>query len=133
MKKKKPEDARQWYRYQFFGNAAVTFPKEGEVINAPIANISMSGMGLYSIVPVGRGRKVKVSISFVDKEGRVREDVAAGKVDWQKKFMDMYLVGIKFEEELSVSRQPHLLEHLTYLIDTYHWPQPYNDKRIAML
>jgi len=133
MKKKKAEDSRLWYRYQFFGNATVSFLKEDKVINATIANISLSGLGLYSTVPAGKGKKVKVIISYVDNNGRVREDEATGKVDWQKKFLNMYLVGIKFEEELTTSSQPHLLDHLTYLIDTYNWPQPYKDKRIAML
>lgn len=133
MKKKNPENTRNWYRYQFFGNASVIFPKEDKIINATIANISLTGLGLYSTVPVGKGKKVKVNISYVDRNGRVREDVAAGKVDWQKKFLNMYLVGIRFEEELNTSSQPRLLDHLTYLIDTYHWPQPFKDKRIAML
>jgi hypothetical protein len=133
MKKKKPEDSRLWYRYQFFGNATVSLLKEDKVLNATIANISLSGLGLYSTVPVGKGKKVKISISYVDRNGRVREDEATGKVDWQKKFLNMYLVGIKFEEELTTANQPHLLDHLTYLIDTYNWPQPYKDKRIAML
>jgi len=133
MKKKEPGDTRQWCRYQFFGNAAVTFPKENKSVIATIANISLSGLGLYSTTPIGKGKRVKVNISFVDRKGRVREDVAVGKVDWQKKFLNMYLVGVKFEEELNTSNQPHLLEHLTYLIDTYRWPQPYKDKRIAML
>jgi hypothetical protein len=133
MKGKQPEDTRQWYRYQFFGNATVTFEKENKVISATIANISLSGLGLYSATPIGKQKKVKVTISYVDKNGRVREDVAKGKIDWQKKFLNMYLVGVKFEEELNTSNQPHLLEHLTYLIDTYKWPQPYKDKRIAIL
>jgi hypothetical protein len=133
VKKKKPEDSRRWYRYQFFGNATISFPKEDKAVNATIANISLSGLGLYSTVPIGKGRKVKVNISYVDKNGKVREDDAWGRVDWQKKFLNMYLVGIKFEEELSAKSQPHLLEHLIYLIDTYKWPQPFKDKRIAML
>jgi len=132
-RKQKSEDTRQWYRYQFFGNANLALAKERRVINSSIANISLSGLGVYSPVSVGKGRRVKLGISFVDKDGKVREDYATGKVDWQKKFKDMYLVGIKFEEELSVAGQPCLMQHLTYLINTQHMPQPYKDKRIAML
>ena len=133
MKRKSESETRQWYRYQFFGTATVTFPKENKTLTATIANISLSGLGLYSTAPVGKGKKVNVAITYVDKKGKVREDVTSGKVDWQKKFLNMYLVGVNFDEELNVTKQPHLLEHMTYLIDTYHWPQPFRDKRIAML
>ena len=132
MKKKKAEDTRQWCRYQFFGSATITLPDENS-LNATIANISLTGLGLYSTRPIGKGKKVKVNISYVDKNGKVREDVTAGKVDWQKKFLNMYLVGVNFDEELNMTNQPYLLEHLTWLIDTYRWPQPFKDKRIAML
>jgi hypothetical protein len=133
MKEKSSENIRKWYRYQFFGMAMVALPAQNTVVNATIANISLSGLGLYSTTPIEKGETVKVTISFVDKNGRVREDIATGKVDWQKKFLKMYLLGIHFDEELSMLNQPRLLEHLTWLIDTHRWPQPFRDKRIAML
>jgi hypothetical protein len=131
--KQKLENVRKWYRYQFFGSANVRIPKEKQVIDANIANISFSGIGLYSSKPIGKGKTVKIKISFVDKHGKVRAEIATGKVDWQSKFKSMYLTGIFFDNELSVATQPILIEHLTWLIDTYKWPQPYKDQRISML
>jgi hypothetical protein len=131
--KKSTEDVRRWFRYQFFGSASVTLPEEGTVLNATIANISLSGLGLYSTSSIGKGKKVKVTVCFVDKNGKVQEEVATGRIDWQKKFLNMCLVGIIFDEELNIVNQPKLMEHLSWLIDTYKWPQPYRDKRIAML
>lgn len=135
MKKKKQRftDTRKWYRYQFFGSAAVTLLKEKKIINATVANISFSGIGLYSSSPIGKGKKVKIKISFIDRAGKVREDTTFGKVDWQSKFRKTYLIGIVFDEELNVINQSELLDHLIWLINTYNWPQPYKDKRIAML
>jgi hypothetical protein len=129
----KDEDIRKWFRYQFFGTAKVRIPKEKKVIDANIANISFSGIGLYSSKPIGKGKTVKIKISFVDKRGNVLDEIAAGKVDWQSKFKSMYLTGIFFDNELNVADQPRLIEHLTWLIDTYKWPQPYRDQRISML
>jgi uncharacterized protein YcsI (UPF0317 family) len=131
--KQKSENIRKWYRYQFFGSAKVRVPKEKKVIVANIANISFSGIGLYSTNSIGKGKTVKIKISFVDKHGKVIEEVATGKVDWQSKFKTMYLIGIFFDNELSVVNQPNLIKHLTWLIDTYNWPQPYKDQRISML
>ena len=131
--KKGSGDVRRWFRYQFFGSAAVALPEDGTVLNATIANISLSGLGLYSTSPIGKSKKVKVTICFVDKSGKVQEESAKGRVDWQKKFLNMYLIGVIFDEELNAVNQPKLMEHLSWLIDTYKWPQPYRDKRIAML
>lgn len=130
---KPPRDTRNWYRYQFFGVATVADSKQDVAYKTTIANISLTGLGVYSDQPIGKGRKVAISVSFVDRNGRLRRDSAIGWVDWQRKFMDLYLVGILFSEEMNALNQPRLIEHLSWLIDTYHWPQPYKDKRIAML
>jgi hypothetical protein len=135
MKKKKtaPHDTRNWNRYQFFGVAAVSAQKEDTIHKTTIANISLSGLGVYSATPIAKGRKAMITISFVDRNGKMLQDTTAGKVDWQRKFSDLFLIGILFDEELNMLNQPRLLEHLSWLIDTHHWPQPYKDKRIAML
>lgn len=130
-KKKRIIDTRKWYRYQFFGNATIKLPKENRLISATVANISFSGIGLYSSVPVGKGKEVRIKVSFVDRHGKTCEDITYGKVDWESKFENRYLVGILFDEELNMSNQPALLDHLMWLINTHNWPQPYKDKRIA--
>jgi len=135
MKKKRrnAEDTRKWFRYQFFGSAKVTIPKENTVVDATIANISFSGMGLYADKPVGKGKKVQIQIAYVDRNGKICEDGATGMVDWQKKFKKMYLIGVLFDEELNIDKQPNLIKHLIWLIDTFRWPQPYGDKRISVI
>ena len=129
----KYEEIRKWYRYQFFGTAKISIPKEKKTIDASVANISFPGIGLYSSYSVGKGKRVKVKISFIDRNGKIQEDSATGRVDWQSRFKKMYLIGIFFDEELNIEKQPKLMEHLTWLIDTYKWPQPYMDQRIVML
>ncbi|MEW6586898.1 MAG: PilZ domain-containing protein [Nitrospirota bacterium] len=135
MKKKKKNtgDSRRWFRYQFFGSASVTVPKENITVDATIANISFSGLGLYSRDPIGKGKRVRVRISFVDKNGKTGMDETVGVVDWQKKFKSIYLTGVLFDEELNIDKQPNLLKHLIWLIETFQWPQPYKDRRIVML
>ncbi len=132
-KKKVPIDTRRWFRYQFFGSATITIPKEDITVDTTIANISFSGIGLYSTIPLGKGKKVKIKITFIDKKGKICEDSTEGKVDWQKKFKKIYLIGIIFDEELNTRNQPRLLEHLMWLIETYNWPQPFKDRRIAVI
>jgi hypothetical protein len=124
---------RKWYRYHFFGTASVKVLKENTAIDTTIADISFSGMGLYSPAPIGKGKKVMVKISFINRDGKACEDTVKGKIDWQLKFGNTYLMGISFDEELTVINQPMLFKHLTELIESYNWPQPYKDRRIAML
>lgn len=132
-KKKTLRDTRNWNRYQFFGVAALSPLKENAVFKVPIANISLTGLGAYSMTPIGKGKKVKLTISFIGRNGKVQQDVAEGTIDWQKKCADVYFLGILFDEELNAQNQPRLIDHLSWLIETFNWPQPYRDKRIAML
>lgn len=124
---------RKWYRYHFFGTASVKVLKEDEVIETTIADISFTGMGIYSPSSISKGEKVMIKISFINTIGQICEDNVTGKIDWQMKFGNTYLIGISFEEELNLNRQPLLFKHLTELIERYNWPQPYKDRRIAML
>ena len=132
-KKKKTPAERQWYRYQFIGIAKIRVRGERTSTTATISNISLSGAGLYSPRSIGKGKTVKLKVSFIDRKGRVSDDSVEGKVDWQSKFKGVYLVGILFNEELNMQNQPRLMGHLSWLIDTFKLPQPYKDKRIATL
>jgi hypothetical protein len=132
-KKKSLITVRKCYRYQFFGIATVAIPKEKIVVDASIANISFSGIGLYSPQPIDKDKKVTIKISFINKNGKMCEDRIKGIVDWHFKFKNIFFLGILFDEELNMVNQPKLLEHLVWLIDTLNWPQPYKDKRISIL
>lgn len=132
-KKKKTPVERQWHRYLFIGTAKIRVRGERASTAATISNISVSGIGLYSPKSVGKGKTVKLKVSFIDSKGRVSDDTVEGKVDWQSKFKGIYLVGVLFNEELNMQNQPRLMGHLSWLIDTFKLPQPYKDKRIATL
>ena len=90
-KEKGSVDARKCYRYQFFGTAAVTIPKENVVVSASVANISFTGIGLYSPVSIGKGKRVKTKITFIDIAGKAQEDLTEGWVDWESKFGNIHL------------------------------------------
>jgi hypothetical protein len=133
IKRKTTPVERQWHRYQFIGTAKIRVRGERTSTTATISNISVSGIGLYSPKAIGKGKTVKLKVSFIDSKGRVSDDTVEGKVDWQSKFRGTYLVGVLFNEELDTQNQPELMGHLLWLIDTFTLPQPYKDKRIATL
>lgn len=135
MKKKEKsfDDSRKWHRYQFIGTSKITVPDDRISVDATIGNISLSGIGLYSPEPIGRGKKVRLKIAFIDHKGKVSGDLVEGRVDWQSRLKKVYLVGVLFNEELNAINQPKLMEHLAWLIDTFKWPSPFKDRRIATL
>jgi hypothetical protein len=126
-------EQRKWYRYQFIGTAKILVSVKKLSLDTTIANISLSGIGLYSPKSIGKGKTVKLKISFIDHKGKISSDTVDGKVDWQYRFRNIYLLGVLFNEELNVINQPRLVEHLAWLIDTFQWPNPFKDKRIATL
>jgi hypothetical protein len=132
-KKKKVVEGRRWYRYNFFGKAEITVSEDGAVADASIANISFAGLGVYSPVLIRKGKKIKIKISFIDSKGKVQKGHTSGKVDWVSKLGSSYLMGIFFDEELNPVKQPLLIKHLAWLINSYNFPQPYKDKRVSML
>ncbi len=132
-KKKKTPVERQWHRYLFIGTARIRVLGERTSTTATISNISVSGIGLYSPKSVGKGKTVKLKVSFINSKGGISDDTVEGKVDWQSKFRGSYLVGVLFNEELDMQKQPRLMGHLLWLIETFKLPQPYKDKRIATL
>jgi len=132
-KKKKAVESRKWYRYNFFGKAETMVPEDGTVADAMIANISFAGLGVYSPVLIRKGKKVKVTISFIDSSGKVQKEYTAGKIDWVSKLGNSYLMGIFFDEELNAVKQPLLIKHLAWLINSYNFPQPFKDKRVSIV
>jgi hypothetical protein len=132
-KKKAPIEGRKWYRYHFFGKAEITISGENTIVDASVANISFAGIGIYSPVPIDKGNKVKIKISFIDRNGKVRKDFTEGKIDWISKLGNIHLIGIFFDEELNVFSQSTLIKHLAWLTNSYNLPQPFKDKRISML
>jgi hypothetical protein len=132
-KKKKVIEGRRWYRYNFFGMAEITVPEKGAIADVSIANISFAGIGVYSPVLIKKGEKVKLKITFIDSKGKVQKEFTGGKIDWVSKLGKTYLMGIFLDEELNAERQPVLIRHLAWLVNSYSFPQPYRDKRVSML
>lgn len=108
------EDARKDKRYPVYATALVRdrggegSPSETMVA---IANISQSGLGLYSFSAMRKGASVSLDITLMANGGEKRRDSVAGKVIWVSKKGSLYFIGIAFDEYLSPEKQPLLYEH----------------------
>ena len=85
------------------------------VVDTQIANVSFSGIGLYSPKPIANGREVKMEISFFDITGKIETATMKGSTMWHSKLGNSYLVGIRFNEELTASNQPLLFKRIMLL------------------
>ena len=105
----------QSVRYYLLGEAKIELLKDKTILDTHIANISFSGIGLYSPIPIDNGRKVKIKVSFFDIARKVQSTCIEGNTIWHSKLGDAYLMGIRFDEELNVTKQPVLFKRLMWL------------------
>ena len=81
-----------------------------------IANISLSGMGLYSYTPVEKGTEVSIEISFVSDKGVDRKDRIEGKIVWLSTQERLHFMGIAFDKEMNPSEQPFLYDYFRKVV-----------------
>jgi hypothetical protein len=75
-----------------------------------IANISKSGLGLYSFSSMRKGSSVSLDITLTSEGGEKLRDTVNGKVVWLSRKGSLYFIGIAFDEYLSLEKQPYLYE-----------------------
>jgi hypothetical protein len=116
------ENDRQHLRYPISATALIRIKDKGEISPLEtvlaIANISKSGLGLYSYSPLSEGSSVSMDITFKSPGGFTRSDAVEGRVIWSSEFGKigqkggLYFIGISFDRELSPEGQPFLYEYL---------------------
>jgi len=102
-------------RYHFFGRARIRLLIDDTSVDACIANISFSGIGLYAAISVPNNRQVKIKISFFDGDGKIQTSSIEGKTVWHSKLGNFYLMGIRYDEQITAANQPSLFKRLMTL------------------
>lgn len=107
---------RKRQRYPIFASAVIRgkdkrIPVPAETMIA-IANISRTGLGLYSYTPVGEGTIVSLDIAFAARGKKERRNTVRGKVVWETKKGALYFSGVALDKSLSPSGQPFLYAYL---------------------
>jgi hypothetical protein len=107
-----PSKNQHQTRYHLFGRARIKLLIDKTAVDACIANISFSGIGLYSTVPIPNGRQVKIKMSFFDSDGKIQNSIIEGRTVWHSKLGKFYLLGIRYDEAISATSQPLLFKRL---------------------
>jgi|Deesub1362A_J573_1020465.scaffolds.fasta_scaffold37904_2 hypothetical protein len=84
-------------------------------ITTMVDNISLQGIGLYSLKPLELGARVEIQIKFISTEGDEKSDTLTGTVVWSLRRDDIYMMGIVFDSELTSEEHPNLYNHWLYL------------------
>jgi PilZ domain len=107
---------RKRKRYPIFASAVIK--GKDKRVSAPtetmiaIANISRTGLGLYSYTPIGEGTVVSLDIAFSAHGKKERHDTVRGRVVWETKKGALYFAGVSLDKNLSPSGQPFMYAYL---------------------
>jgi c-di-GMP-binding flagellar brake protein YcgR len=86
------------------------------------ADISFSGIGLYSYSAAEVGASASVEINFIGVDGFSRRDrvdgqvVYASKIEGINKMEGLYFTGIQFDDEINPLEQPFLYDRLQEIL-----------------
>ncbi|HYA27040.1 MAG TPA: PilZ domain-containing protein [Thermodesulfovibrionales bacterium] len=81
-----------------------------------IADISLSGIGVYSNGPIREGAGLSIDVIFISAEGQKRTASLQGNTIYTREMGGMYFIGIEFDEEINPARQPALHERLRNIL-----------------
>src|SRR3970040_63081 len=73
-----------------------------------VGGISRGGMEIYSQEMVNRDCRLKISLSFLDKDGKPTVENLTGQVRWSAAFQDAYIAGIQFDVLVDEDTTPAL-------------------------
>ncbi|MEJ2683785.1 MAG: PilZ domain-containing protein [Candidatus Sulfobium sp.] len=82
------------------------------------ADISMSGIGLYSRAPLELDHDVSIAVNFISNGSLMTEHVE-GRVIYVNGIGEFYFVGIEFRQEIASGRQPSLHQRLQRILSYY--------------
>ena len=111
-------DNRRHKRVPLAALAKISFESAGNVpaVEAFTADISMSGIGLYSETAIDIDKDVSLAIEFLGNDGLSRTDSIGGHVVYNNILGTTYFIGIEFSEQINQLRQPFLYERLQRIL-----------------
>ena len=112
-----PQTNREHQRYPISATADIRIKDENNApIDTLVANISKTGLGLYSYVSIPDETPVFIDISFIGIKG-LEKDTIEGKILHSSKLGSLYYVGVLFDEEINSAAQPWLYRHFWRIVE----------------
>ncbi len=101
---------RRHERFPLAASAAIEYgSKKGtEQMQALIADISLSGIGIYSDRRIRAGTRLSIDVTFISPEGRLTTVSVQGKSIYARKVGNMFFIGVEFDETMTSAKRPSL-------------------------
>ena len=111
-------DNRRHNRVPLAALAKISFEDAGNVhtVEAFTADISMSGIGVYSATAIDIDKDVTLAIEFLGNDGLSRTDSIGGHAVYNNILGTTYFIGIEFSEQINPFSQPFLFERLQRIL-----------------
>ena len=77
-----------------------------------VGGISRGGLEIYSQEMINRDCRLKINLSFLDKDGKPTVENLTGQVRWAASFQDAYLAGIQFDVLVDQDTTPALADYI---------------------
>jgi hypothetical protein len=98
----------------------VTIKSIGDIIRvddqhrftAFVGGISRGGLEIYAPERLNPTSRVKIALSFLDKDGKLTVENLSGQVRWSAPFKDHYIAGIQFDTLVNRESTPALNEYI---------------------
>lgn len=109
---------RRHKRVPLVALARISFEDAGIIhaVETYTADISLSGIGLYSETVIDIDKDVSVVIEFIGNDGLSKKDSILGHVVYYNILGTKYFIGIEFSEQINQFRQPVLFERLQRIL-----------------
>jgi len=77
-----------------------------------VGGISRGGLEIYTPERMNPNCRIKIALSFLDKEGKLTVENLSGQVRWAAPFKDAYIAGIQFDRPVDRESTPALNEYI---------------------
>jgi len=77
-----------------------------------VGGISRGGLEIYTPEKLNPDGRIKIALSFLDKDGKLTVEDLSGQVRWAAPFKDAYIAGIQFDVLVDRESTPALNEYI---------------------
>lgn len=105
---------RRHKRIPIAASAALRYANEddSQFLDAMVANISISGIGLYTDKHIEKRPVIFLDIKFISVDGNLYRESLRGRIVYVNVIDEMTYTGIEFDELINPVGQPALYKHL---------------------
>jgi hypothetical protein len=118
MERVKSDERRRHRRITLVGPALMTAASRPDrVLSAVLDNANRIGAGLHAKETMKANEAVSVTIAFLDHDGKEQQEKLAGHVAWVKPWERGYLIGVVWEQTVTMERNRWLYAYLNETLE----------------